>query len=89
MAFNVTPRAAGSPGPPNICRRLPTTSPKFILLAADGAPTCGTGGMWTPRQRHDGRAALAAGFKTFVVGIATGGTTADDHPEQHGQRQGG
>jgi hypothetical protein len=56
-------------------------SPKFILLATDGLPTCGSG-----QDGADVDAAIAAvkdakamGIPTFVIGIATAGMgSADD-----------
>ena len=56
-------------------------NPKFIVLATDGQPNCPASGQ---SSADDGPGAIAAvtaaktaGFSTFVVGIATGGSTAD------------
>jgi hypothetical protein len=56
-------------------------NPKFIVLATDGQPNCPASGQM---NNDDGPGAIAAvtaaktaGFSTFVVGIATGGSTAD------------
>jgi hypothetical protein len=60
---------------------LTTTNRKFLLLATDGQPTCGMGAggmMGGGNMAPDNQpaidavtAAAAAGFPTFVVGIAT------------------
>jgi hypothetical protein len=57
-------------------------NPKFIVLATDGQPNCPMSGG--NMQADDSPAAIAAvtaarmaGIPTFVVGIATGGSTAD------------
>jgi hypothetical protein len=63
------------------------TNPKYLLLATDGLPNCpdGCGGnscTTTPNQAETTAvetaitAAQTAGFKTFVVGIATGSDAA-------------
>lgn len=56
-------------------------NPKFIVLATDGQPNCPMSGQMSA---DDGPGAVAAvtaaktaGFPTFVVGIATGGSNAD------------
>ncbi len=56
-------------------------NPKYVLLATDGLPNCQQGG--SPLAADD-TAAIAAvatvaamGIPTFVIGIATGGSTAD------------
>ena len=55
-----------------------TANPKFILLATDGLPNCpATGASDGPDDQgaiDAVTAANAAGYKTFVVGIATGGS---------------
>jgi len=51
-----------------------TTNPKYILLVTDGEPNCGGGPTGSVMAIQ---AAATAGFHTFVVGIATAGTTAD------------
>jgi hypothetical protein len=51
-----------------------TSNPKYILLTTDGEPNCGGGAATSVNAI---RAAVMAGFPTFVVGIATTGTTAD------------
>ncbi|HXU61255.1 MAG TPA: VWA domain-containing protein, partial [Polyangia bacterium] len=60
---------------------LTDANPKYLLLATDGEPNCARG---TANNNDDVgaenavAAAKAAGFPTFVVGIATAGTTATD-----------
>jgi hypothetical protein len=55
-----------------------TTNPKYILLVTDGEPNCaGGGGSGAMASVMAIQAAAAAGFHTFVVGIATAGTDAD------------
>lgn len=56
-------------------RMRTTDNAKYILLATDGEPNCPDGGD-VPSVAAIA-AATAAGFHTFVVGIATAGTTAD------------
>jgi von Willebrand factor type A domain len=54
---------------------------KFILLATDGQPNCAVGGaalaVDDPAAIQSVSDAAAAGFSTFVVGIATGASVAD------------
>jgi hypothetical protein len=54
---------------------LTDPNPKFILLATDGLPNCPPGGANmaddSPGAETAVTNAVAAGFKTFVVGIAT------------------
>jgi hypothetical protein len=53
-----------------------TTNPKYLLLATDGIPTCTI--AKGPMQSVAAIAqAKAAGLPTFVLGVATSGTTAD------------
>jgi hypothetical protein len=59
------------------------TNPKYIVLATDGLPNCIPGETDTQMGDEAGAEqsiadALTAGFPTFVVGISTTGTTADD-----------
>jgi len=81
MGFNGTPTRAAEAGATMYLQGLTDTSPKFILLATDGLPTCGAGGA----QGDDSAAAITAvgaaqtaGYPTFVVGIATGGMGSAD-----------
>lgn len=61
-------------------KTLSDPNPKFILLATDGEPSCaGTKKGSTGARPYAVRAvedAAKAGFKTFVVGVATTKTTA-------------
>jgi hypothetical protein len=61
----------------------PSMNPRYLVLATDGEPNCGMGGGGGGRQSglnapDDANAiaavgeALTAGYKTFVIGIATG-----------------
>jgi hypothetical protein len=56
-----------------------TPNPKYILLVTDGEPNCGSGGQMAAVTASVTaiQAASTAGFHTFVVGIATAGTSAD------------
>jgi hypothetical protein len=87
VGYNGTPTRAAEANAATYMSTLPDASPKFILLATDGVPTCsaaGTGGTTGGAQTEDMAGAVAAvqaaytaGLPTFVVGIATGGGTAD------------
>jgi hypothetical protein len=55
-------------------KMLTTPNSKYILLTTDGEPNCGGGAQASVASIQ---AAAAAGFHTFVVGIATAGTNAD------------
>jgi len=64
-----------------MARAAMTPNPKFIVLATDGQPNCPMSGQ---SSADDGPGAIAAvtaaktaGFPTFVVGIAAGGTGAE------------
>jgi hypothetical protein len=60
-------------------RGRPTLSAKYLVLATDGPPACPPGAT----RPHEQRAlaaladALAGGIPTFVIGIATAGSPAD------------
>jgi hypothetical protein len=81
MPFNNTPTRSGMVGATTYLQTLTTMNPKFILLATDGEPTCGTAGMMPDAIAAEAQAAVTAantaGFKTFVVGIATATGAAD------------
>ena len=58
---------------------LPSKNPKYIVLATDGQPTCAAGASAGLAQAGPAAiaaitAAAAAGFKTYVVGIAIEGS---------------
>jgi hypothetical protein len=61
---------------------LTDISPRFILLATDGIPTClasdAAGSADSAGATAAVTAARASGFPTFVIGIATAGGNADD-----------
>jgi hypothetical protein len=55
-------------------------NPRYLVLATDGEPNCGAGGQRRGNQGSDAPAAIMAvaaaqkaGYKTFVIGIATSG----------------
>lgn len=57
-----------------------TMNPKYLVLATDGIPTCPQGATTAVRDQMSIASvaeAKAAGFDTFVIGIATAGTNAD------------
>jgi hypothetical protein len=59
---------------------LASKNPKYIVLATDGQPTCAAGvaagAPAGPAAIASIQAAVTAGFKTYVVGIAIEGSTA-------------
>ena len=80
MGFNGTPTRSAAAGATTYMMGLTDMSPKYILLATDGLPTCANNSA----MADDSAAAVTAvdtarmaGFPTFVVGIATGGATSD------------
>jgi hypothetical protein len=75
VGYNNTPTRSGTVGATAYLQTVMTPNPKFILLATDGLPTCATGGSDEAAASQAAIAAAAtAGYKTFVVGIATGGS---------------
>jgi hypothetical protein len=78
-----TPTALAVTKAVDYLKGLGTTTPKYIVLATDGLPNCRGGGpLGGAAMDPDGAtmavaAAAAAGFHTFVVGIATAGTDSD------------
>jgi hypothetical protein len=57
----------------------PSMNPRYLVLATDGEPNCAGGSTRSGAGSSDDQAAiaavgdaLAAGFKTFVIGVATG-----------------
>jgi Mg-chelatase subunit ChlD len=61
-------------------KATPSTNNKFLLVATDGEPNCSAGGS----RRGDAAATVAAvkaanadGIPSFIVGVATSGSTAD------------
>jgi hypothetical protein len=82
MGGSGTPTRSAAMGATAYMQTLTDPNPKFILLATDGAPTCPASGGMMATGADDSAAAIdavaatkAAGFPTFVVGIATTGTT--------------
>jgi hypothetical protein len=77
-----TPTRVGMNSATAYLKTLTDPNPKFILLATDGIPNCVPGEMDTATPDIAGaiqsvKDAAAAGFPTFVIGIATAGTDAD------------
>jgi hypothetical protein len=80
VGFNGTPTRSAAAGATTYMMGLTDMSPKYILLATDGLPTCANNSA----MADDSAAAVTAvdtarmaGFPTFVVGIATSGATSD------------
>jgi hypothetical protein len=74
-----TPTAAVMNNAVKYMQSLTDPNPKFLLLATDGEPNCGNGSVNTNDDTgavNAVTAAAAAGFPTFVVGIATSSDTA-------------
>ena len=77
MGYNGTPTRSAETGATTYLQTLTDASPKIILLATDGLPTCAGNNVSADDSAGAPpavAAALAAGIKTFVVGISTGGT---------------
>ena len=78
VSYGNTPTRNAENGAAAYLSRLTDSSPRFILLATDGLPTC----LATDTPGSDDSAgatasvgaARASGFPTFVVGISTRGT---------------
>jgi hypothetical protein len=73
-----TPTAAAMNAAVTYMNTLTDMNPKYILLATDGLPNCGSAGTTaddSPAAEAAVTAAFNAGFKTFVVGI--GNTMGD------------
>lgn len=80
--FNRTPTALAIEAATAYMKARTTPNPRYLLLATDGIPLC----LDSNDQTQDKAAALKAvtdaaalGLHTFVVGIATAGTTVHDH----------
>ena len=77
VGYNGTPTRSAETGATTYLQTLTDASPKIILLATDGLPTCAGNNVSADDSAGAPpavAAALAAGIKTFVVGISTGGT---------------
>ena len=75
-----TPTAAGELSAGKYLATLIDPNPKFILMATDGQPNCAGGVANTTDDMATIDAVTAVktmGFPTFVIGIATTGSTAD------------
>lgn len=78
---SATPTRAAETQAAAYLRTVSDPNPKYILLATDGLPNCQLGG--SPLAPDDAAAVAAVstvaamGIPTFVIGIATGGSTAD------------
>jgi len=74
-AGNGTPTGGAIESAVTYLKTLTDPNPKFILLATDGDPSCSASGKDTTGARTYAVQAITdaatAGFKTFVVGIAT------------------
>jgi hypothetical protein len=73
-----TPTASAVNSAVTYMKTVTGTNPKYLLLATDGLPNCGSTGRGgnitaddSPAAEAAVAAAKAAGFPTFVVGIAT------------------
>ena len=78
--YNGTPTRNAANGAVGYMQSLTDANPKFILLATDGAPTCPEAGTTnaSPGAIAAVEAAKAAGFSTFVAGIATANSAEAD-----------
>jgi hypothetical protein len=79
-AFPGTPTSLAIDISTTYMRTLTSKNPKYLVLATDGEPSCPQGaGQAEVEAMTIGSitGAKAAGFDTFVVGIATAGTNAD------------
>jgi hypothetical protein len=76
MGFSSTPTRNGMNGAITYMNTVTDMNPKFILLATDGLPNCPASGNGDDSAGSVTAvtAAATAGYKTFVVGIATAGT---------------
>jgi hypothetical protein len=93
LGYQSTPTRSGVNGAVTYLKTLTTMNPKYVLLATDGLPNCaasgaggtgGRGGGATGTMTDDSAgattavaSALTAGYKTFVVGIATAGVVTN------------
>jgi hypothetical protein len=74
FATGATPTAVAVTKATDYLKSLPTTTPKYMVLATDGLPNCRNGVNGSDDATGAVaavQAAAAAGFHTFVVGIAT------------------
>ena len=81
----LTPTAAAVAAASTYLAGLTDPNPKYILLATDGQPNCGSTdplGDDTPGAVQAVTGAKAKGIGVFVVGISTAGTNADTNLNQ-------
>jgi hypothetical protein len=87
----LTPTAAAVTAASTYLDGLTDPNPKYILLATDGQPNCGSTdpvGDDTPGAVQAVTGAKAKGIGVFVVGISTAGTNADANLNQLAQAGG-
>jgi hypothetical protein len=77
-----TPTAAAIRGAAAYLKTLPDGPPRYLVLATDGQPNC-MDGMSSQLSDEPGAVAAIAeaaamGFPTFVIGVAIGGSMAND-----------
>jgi hypothetical protein len=73
-----TPTSAAIEAGTLYLRSLRSRNPRYLVLATDGLPTCPGDHLLAQRNTVAAvAAARTAGFPTFVIGIATAGTEAD------------
>jgi hypothetical protein len=82
IGYQSTPTRNGMNGAVTYMNSVMSMNPKYILLATDGLPNCAASGMGTGGDDSPGAvaavtAAATAGYKTFVVGIATAGVVTN------------
>ena len=81
VSYGQTPTRNAENAAATYLSTLTNISPRYILLATDGLPTCpATGDSGTEDSAGataSVQAARASGFQTFVVGIATAGGNSD------------
>jgi len=80
LPASLTPTRLAESAAVDYLKTLTTPNPKFIVLATDGLPNCGS--LLFTLGDEEGTvaavgAARTAGFPTFVVGISTTGSPAD------------
>lgn len=71
-----TPTTAAEKSAGQYLATLTDQNPKFVLLATDGQPTCGSGGATAADDANAIASVMSVatmGYQTFVVGIATTG----------------
>jgi hypothetical protein len=81
VSYGQTPTRNAENGAAAYLSTLADSSPRFILLATDGLPTCLSSDSPASEDSAGATAAVtaarASGFPTFVIGIATRGGTSE------------